>query len=116
MRGPVVQDHAQEVDVRAFEGLLMEEVVALEDDAGCGFGVEAGERGLTVTGVFGEVLHDEVQVREGLGESDACAAGGAANLDLFVRDLVGLRTGLGSWNGFPREGMRTTNIDNDCFA
>lgn len=64
---PVVKDLAQEVDVRADDWLLLEEVVFLELDA-------VGDAGLVVLlddfGAFfndvGDVLDDEVEIGEGL--------------------------------------------------
>ncbi len=55
-----MKDHAEKIDLGAFERLGNEEVVALEEDAGadgCGLRAEgSGARG----GVLGEVLHYEV--------------------------------------------------------
>lgn len=64
---PVVEDLAQEVDIRADDWLLLEEVVFLELDA-------VGDAGLVVLlddfGAFfndvGDVLDDEVEIGEGL--------------------------------------------------
>ena len=73
-----MEDVAEQVDVRALDGLREEEVVRHEGDA-----VRQVRRDGVVGAAdhVGEVLDDEVEVGVGLGEGDADVAAGAADVD-----------------------------------
>ena len=75
--GPVVEDVAEQVDVRRAR-LRPEEVVLHELDPA---GHVGGHGVLGPADHVGEILHDEVQVGVALGEGDADVASGAADVD-----------------------------------
>lgn len=83
-RGPVVQDHPEQVHVCALLWLRGEEVVALGSDP-CSDRLRlcCEYFGALSDGVW-EVLDEEVELRKCLGEGDAGTAGGAANLDAML--------------------------------
>ncbi len=76
---PVVQDHAQEVEVCVFSfgGLRGEEVVAEEGDSRSEL---SGQSGLGGGDCVGEVLNDEVELWECGGDGDGGVATGAADV------------------------------------
>ena len=70
-------DPAEEVDVGVFDGLRSEKVVGHEFDAGEEFWRTFGG---SRSDHFGEVLNDEAQIGEALGEFDADEAEAATDL------------------------------------
>lgn len=82
--GPVVQDHAEEVDGCGPDGLRGEEVVGLRGDVGADGGGLRGENGGAVGDGVREVLDAESEVGECGREGNGGAAGGAADLRVGV--------------------------------
>ena len=82
-----MENHAKEIDVSVFNRLWGEEVVALHLDArSYRFGLGGEDSGTPGDGVW-EILNDETEMRECFRKGNTGAAGGAANLSMFVSML-----------------------------
>ena len=99
-RGPVVDDHAEQINVCVLDWLRGEEVVPLEGDAGGDCRRERGQVRLGAAEGVGEILHDELEVGEGVGEGNAGVAAGTADLNLICK------YGLDGWEEERDERLR----------
>ena len=79
-----MQDPSEEVNVGAFDGLGVEEVVGEEGDPGREGGGESGGRG----DGFGEIFNNEFQGGVFFCESNADKSVGASNVDECCSGLI----------------------------